>query len=288
MFGPLRVEAIDVVRSEVGWDHDLVRASRLVSYDVVLAQERGACPSASTPPRSTDAVAGCQGLPALPETCTRETVRARIEITVRRAIDVQQRCAGDVASYDVADDADPRTTLAALGAACFRNKNKFRPETTWASLYALTELRIGERIDSVTSSTTMPRLIVALLGAPATPAFCRDDGAYLDGTPGVGRASTTADAPDVSLIAPQLAQRAPLAGEASPIGVTGATWRSEQSLWEECNAPAVRDALVAQQRCQLLRQLDRFVRDVEDSARPETPKGTPLPPAPSGSAKGTP
>jgi len=47
--GPLRIEAIDLVRSEIGWDRDLVRASRVVDYDVVLAQDRGTCPAGQAP-----------------------------------------------------------------------------------------------------------------------------------------------------------------------------------------------------------------------------------------------
>lgn len=302
VFGPLRIEAIDVARSEIGWERDLVRGSRVVTYDVVLAQERGACPSAGAPRSASDAVVGCRGVADLPPACTHETVRARVEVTVRWALDVQQRCAGDAVGYPLGDGADARSALATLGAACFRNRNKFRPESTWTSLYALTELRVDERVASVTASSPIPRLLLALLGPAATPVFCRDDGAYLDGTPGVD-ASLTAGAPELSTVAAQLAARATIAGESSPIGVTAGSWRSEQSMWDACNAPAAHDLLVAQQRCQLLRQLDRFVRDVEDVARPETPKGAPSPTpstssssssstspsaAPSGSSKGAP
>lgn len=288
--GPLRIEGIDVVRSEIGWDRDLVRASRIVDYDVVLAQERGTCPKDSAPASVKDSV-GCAGAVTLPQACTRETVRARLEVTVRWTIDVQQRCAGDVAPYAIPASGDPKPALAAAGAACFRNKNKFKPESTWASLYALTELDVAERIEE--ARTRAPSLLAVLssnakanemaeLGARAI--FCRDDGAYLDGTPGTP--STTSDVPPAAAFVPMLVDAAPLAGEK----MSFESWRSEQSLWELCQSPQVKDAIGAQERCQLLRQLDRFVRDVEDTARPETPKGAAsvAPSASSSAKKGSP
>jgi hypothetical protein len=279
--GPLRVESIDVVRSEIGWDRDLVRASRIVDYDVVLAQERATCPKerVGTPTQDTF---GCSGLVTLPEVCTRETIRARLELSLRRTIDVQQRCVGDASPYAIPASGDPRSALQNAGSACFRNKNKFKPEATWTSLYALTELSIDEKI--VEAKTRFPFLVVELLDADAhanipelgapTAMFCREDGAFLDGTPGA--LPSTMKLPMEKLVPPLVSlieARAPLSGQDKNVAATGQTWRAEQELWEQCRAPEVKDALVSQERCQLLRQLDRFLRDVEDAARPETPKG---------------
>jgi hypothetical protein len=288
LVGPLRVESIDVVRSEIGWDRDLVRASRVVDYDVVLAQERATCPSDAAPPPTKDGM-GCSGVLTLPDACARETVRARLEVTVRRSIDVAQRCAGDATTYAVPASGDPRPALQSAGAACFRNKNKFKPEASWTSLYALTELTIEEKIVEV--RTRAPLILYLLLDADAkmnlpeigaTPAtFCREDGAFLDGTPGAlpkdvaptaPNTPTTAIVPADKLV-PLVEARAPLAGQESTVGLTTQPWQPEQRLWEQCRAPDVKDAVAAQERCQLLRQLDRFLRDVEDAARPETPKG---------------
>jgi hypothetical protein len=269
LVGPLHIEAIDVVRGEIGWDRDLVRASRVVDYDVVLAQERATCPKEGAPPTARDAM-GCTGAPSLTDACTRETIRARLEVAVRWTIDVQQRCTGDASAYAVPASGDPKQALTTAAAGCFRNKNKFKPESTWASLYQLTELEIEEHVDE--ARTRAPQLLARLLTAEATPLFCRDDGAFLDGTPGALQGAP-ADVPAASTFVPAILAKAPLAGEQGAIGLTGPTWSTEQSLWEQCHAPELKDVVVAQERCQLLRQLDRFVRDVEDAARPETPKG---------------
>lgn len=271
LVGPLQLEAIDVVRSEIGWDRDLVRASRIVHYDVVLTQERGTCPKDQAPASIKDAI-GCSGAASLPESCTHETIRARLEVAVRYAIDVQQRCAGDAAPYAVSTSGDPKPALATAGAACFRNKNKFKPESGWTSLYALTELEIDERLEE--ARTRAPRMLAALLSGNSAPIFCRDDAAFLDGAPGALQ-GTPADVPPAASFVPQILGRAPLSGEQGAVGLTNQTWRTEQSLWEQCHAPGLESVVVAQERCQLLRQLDRFVRDVEDAARPETPKGAP-------------
>jgi hypothetical protein len=267
--GPLRVEAIDVVRSEIGWDRDLVRASRVVDYDVVLAQERATCPAGQAP-LTKDAM-GCEGAATIPSACTHETVRARLEVAVRWTLDVQQRCTGDAVAYAVPASGDPKPPLSTAGAACFRNKNKFKPESTWASLYALTELQIEEKVEEV--RTRAPKLLARLLAGDAAPTFCRDDGAFLDGTPGALQ-GTMADVPAATTFVPAILAKAPLAGEQGTFGLTTQAWRTEQALWEQCHAPEIKDVVVAQERCQLLRQLDRFLRDVEDAARPETPKGT--------------
>jgi hypothetical protein len=227
--------------------------------------------------------------------CTVEKTRARVAVSVTYAIDLVQRCAGDPTPYAIGESGDARPALSSAGAACFRTHNKFHPEATWSSLYALTELEITERPLAVTAA--FPHLLARLLaGAPANAGTavpfvaCRDDGAYLDGTPGRPNGSATGGV-DVALAA-LLATRAPLGGEGSSVGVTGDAFRSEQSLWEECNAAAKSGGkdLLVNQRCQLLRQLDRFVREVEDVARPQTPKGTGTVPSatPSTSASGAP
>lgn len=270
VWGAMHVEAVDVVRSEIGWDRDLVHAARVVAYDVVIAQDRATCAEGSIPQRPSDAE-GCAGLPTIPSTCKVETTRARVEATVTYALELSQRCAGDATPYVVADGADARAALTTLASACFRTKNKFRPESTWSSLYALTELSIVEHASTV--STTFPRLLSRALSG-SEPTFCRDDGAYLDGSP--GRPGTVGNGNvDPSTLAQLLQTRAPLSGETSPIALTASGFRSEQALWEECKGASLSTMVVAEERCQLLRQLDRFVRDVEDLARPETPKGAP-------------
>ena len=279
VWGPMTIESADAVRSEIGWDRDLVRASRVVAYDVVVAQDRATCPDDAPPPRASDQE-GCSFVATMPSTCKVETTRARIEVTVTYAIDFVHRCAGDAAPYALPEAGDVRAPLGTAASACFRNRNKFKPESSWTSMYALTELQIGERITSVV--TAWPRLLVRAL-APAgsqQATACRDDGAYLDGTPGrpVGpAASEIADAASAA-IAEGLVVRAPLGGEQSAIGLTNGVFRTEQALWEQCKpVTAETKSLVVAERCQLLRQLDRFVREVEDVARPETPKGTAMP-----------
>jgi hypothetical protein len=275
VWGPMTIEAVDAVRSEVGWDRDLVRASRVVAYDVIVAQDRATCPD-DAPPQRTPDQEGCPLVAAMPPTCKVETTRARIEVTVTYAIDVTHRCAGDAAPYALPDAGDVRAQLASASSACFRNRNKFKPEASWTSMYALTELQIGERPTSVT--TAWPRLLVRALAPAGTQqaAACRDDGAYLDGTPGRPAQPTSNDIADAAstAIADGLAFRAPIGGEQSGIGLTNGLYRTEQALWEQCkvSSPETKSVVVAE-RCQLLRQLDRFVREVEDAARPETPKG---------------
>jgi hypothetical protein len=282
VWGPMSIEAVDVVHSELGWERDLVRASRIVSYDVIVTQDRATCPDDAAPARAPDQE-GCPLVSAMPAACKVETIRARIEVTVTYAIDVVHRCAGDAAPYALPESGDVRTQLSAASTACFRNRNKFKPESSWTSMYALTELQIGEHVTSVV--TAWPRLLVravAPAGSQQVPA-CRDDGAYLDGTPGrpVQPTGEIADAASTA-IADGLAVRAPLGGEQSGVGVTNGTFRTEQALWEQCkvSTPETKSTVVAG-RCQLLRQLDRFVREVEDVARPETPKGSGATPSPS-------
>jgi len=245
----------------------------------VLTQERATCPKESVGSTYKDAM-GCSGVTTIPAGCAKETVRARLEVSVRWTIDVQQRCTGDASTYVVPASGDPKPALQSAGAACFRNKNKFKPESTWTSLYALTELSIDEKIaEARTQAPMMLDLLLAgdaksnlpAVGAPAAT-FCRDDGAFLDGAPGAMPKGLAI--PPAATLVPLVAARAPLAGDASGDALTGQEWRAEQALWEQCRAPEVKDRVVTQERCQLLRQLDRFLRDVEDAARPETPKGS--------------
>lgn len=273
VWGPIRIESIDPVRSEAGWDRDFVKASRVVGYDVVVAQERATCPKDLVEKSLVVDEEGCKGLPSIPDGCQSEPVlRARVEVAVSFAIDVAHRCAGDPNAYPA--EGDVRTALSNAGRACFRARNKLKPEASWASLYELTELRVSERIESVTTGS--PRLLSRLLSGGAARS-CRDDGAYLDGTP--GRPSPTLESAPVDLpaLGATLVARNPLGGtsDVAQTVLTGADWKSEHALWEQCSAKPVRDNVVAEERCLLLRQLDRFLRDVEDLARPETPKGSP-------------
>jgi hypothetical protein len=272
VYGPLRVESVVPVRSEAGWDKDFARASRVVAYDVVLAQERAACPKELADKTFATDEEGCRGLPTIPDGCKSEpTLRARAEVSVTWSLDLAARCAGDAASFP-ASEGDPRTALSNGARACFRARNKLKPESSWTSLYELTELRLGERMESV--STATPRLLSRLL-AGGSPRHCRDDGAYLDGTS--GRPSPTLETAPVDLLAlgATLVARAPLggAGDTANVPLTS-DWKSEHALWEQCNQKPAREHVVASERCLLLRELDRFLRDVEDIARTETPKGT--------------
>jgi hypothetical protein len=270
VYGPLRVESVLPVRSEAGWDRDFVHGSRVVAYDVVLAQERAACPKEIAEKAFATDEEGCKGLATIPESCkTEPTLRARAEVSVTFALDLSARCAGDAAAFPT--DGDPKTALSNGARACFRARNKLKPESSWTSLYELTELRLAERMESV--STATPRLLARLLAGSAR--HCRDDGAYLDGT--AGRPSPTLETAPVDLLAlgATLTTRAPLggAGDAASTPLTS-DWKTEHAVWEQCNQKPARDHVVASERCLMLRQLDRFLRDVEDIARTETPKGT--------------
>lgn len=272
--GPLVLESVELVRHEIGWEVDFVRGTRVVAYDVVVSQRGAACRGDKVPGAVRDA-RGCEGLEAFPETCDAgPPMRARFEVTVRYALNVAQRCAGDTAAYVVREGRDPRAELTAGGVSCFRQRNKLRPETSWASVYALTELSFQESLQRVT--TTAPRLLAQLLEGKGS-AFCRDDGAYLSGRPGAphepngtdGGATTLLD----SIVARSLAERAEAGRVASTVPLTASSWKSEHDLWEACNAKEARDDVVAQERCQLLRQLSRFLTEVETAARQETPRG---------------
>jgi hypothetical protein len=277
--GPLVLESVDLVRHEIGWDVDFVRGTRVVAYEVVVSQRGAACLGDKVPEAVHDARA-CEGVEAFPAACDAgPPMRARFEVTVRYALNVSQRCAGDAAAYVVREGRDPRAELTAGGVSCFRQRNKLRPETSWTSVYALTELAFQESLQSVTTSA--PRLVAELLAGKRS-AFCRDDGAYLSGRPGVAAnaANVTEGALDANAlralqteIARGLAERTAAGKVASTVPLTSTAWKSEHDLWEACNAKDARDDVVAQERCQLLRQLDRFLTDVETAARQETPRG---------------
>ncbi len=272
--GPLVLESVDVVRHEVGWDLDFVHATRVVAYDVVVAQRGAACLGAKIAGATRDG-RGCEGFGTFPPECDAgPPMRARFEVTVKYAIDVAQRCAGETQAYPVRDAHDARAELTAGGMACFRNRNKLRPEASWTSVYALTELSIGEQLSSVTSDA--PWLLAQLLEG-AQPTFCRDDGAYLSGRPGAAAGEAPAAA-DQAALARGLLARVAAGATGSSVPLTAGGWKTEHDLWEACNAPQARGDLVAQERCQLLRQLDRFLTDVETAARPETPRGLGAPP----------
>lgn len=275
--GPLVLESVEVARTEIGWDRDLVHGTRLVAYDVVVSQRGAACQGERVPDATRDA-RGCEGVESFPAKCDAgPPMRARFEVTVTFGIDVAQRCAGDRASYAVPERGDARAALTSAGIACFRQRNKLRPEASWTSVYALTELSITERPLRVEASA--PRLLATLLEAKRA-AFCRDDGAFLSGRPGAPKAPLAPLAPaEESALAALLAQRAPLTTAPTDAPLTSGGWRSEHDLWEACNAKEARADLAAQERCQLLRQLDRFLTEVETAARQETPRGI-APPAP--------
>lgn len=272
VWGPLRVEAVDPVRSEIGWTKDFVHASRIVGYDVVIAQDRAHCPDDVVASMATTDDRGCRGVDSFPARCkTEPAIRARVEVEVVHAIDLAHKCAGDAATYSPSED-DPRGSLSNAGRTCFKVKNKLKPESTWTSLYELTELRMTERVESV--KTAFPAMLGKVLKGEGK-AFCRDDGAYLDGTAGAPVVAPTV--PPLSLVELLVARAAKpgMEGDATPL--TGDGFKSEHALWESCNAKPAKDSLVARERCLLLRQLDRFLRDVEDLARPDTPKGIAAP-----------
>lgn len=277
VWGPMRVEAVDPVRSDVGWVRDFVRATRVVAFDVVLAQDRAQCPDAVAASLAKVDERGCRGVDALPESCKVEPpIRARVEVEVVHAIELGHKCAGEAMTWVPSED-DPRASLTAAGRSCFKSKNKLKPESTWTSLYELTELRFSEHVAAV--RTPFASALSAVLEGKAKT-YCRDDGAYLDGTAGAPVvAPTTAPITLAELLVARTA-RPPLEGDVVPL--TGDAFRSEHALWESCNTKAARESLVARERCLLLRQLDRFLRDVEDLARPDTPKGMAAPPAPGG------
>jgi hypothetical protein len=272
VYGPLRVESIDAVRSDVGWDRDFVKGSRVVGYDIVIAQERAACPNAIVEKNAAKDDVGCSGLDTFDPSCKVEPkLRARVEVEVVHAIEVTYRCAGDTNSFTI--EGDPRAALTNAGRVCFRNRNKLKPETAWTSLYELTELRMAERVDAVRAP--YPTVLSKALRGEAR-VFCRDDGAYLDGSGGV---PARAIEPTPIALA-ELVAKSSSAKEGDRTPLTTDAFKSEHALWEECNGTAARASLVARERCLLLRQLDKFLRDVEDLARPDTPKGAPTGAAP--------
>jgi hypothetical protein len=275
VFGPLTVVAVDAVSSSIGWDREPVSATRTVGYDVTLEQERWICPATARGDVTRDGQS-CEGAPKAGPQCRAESpVRARASVTVEWALDVAERCAGDREAYAVGASADARSALDAAGVGCFKARNKFKPESAWTSIYALTELAFDERVRAVESD--LPSVLANLLSATPAVAFCRDDGAYLDGT--VGRATPLAAVTlDRTALAPLLLARAPLGGE-TPLPNGRAAFVSEHAAWEACNGPASKGSVVAQERCQLVREIDRMLRDVEETARPETPRG----PAPAAS-----
>ncbi len=271
IYGPLELESLDVARSEVGWARDFVRGERTVVYEAVLAQNRVTCPlpNLEKAEKQKDDE-GCTGLTSFPTGCSAPTrLRARTEVAVTFSVVVEHRCAGDPEPYVVPDSLDPRAALSTAGRVCFKAKNKLKPEAQWTSLYELTELRVIEQPTSVT--TTIPRLLGALLPLEKKAVrFCRDDAAYLDGAAGAPLPASSA--PDPAKLSAAIAVRVPPSVVDAPLSPT---FRTEHALWESCNAPAAKDDLSAQERCLLLRQLDRFLREVEDQARPETAKGGP-------------
>ncbi|GAC1352802.1 MAG: hypothetical protein NVS3B20_24360 [Polyangiales bacterium] len=309
VWGAVEIEGVDLVRSDVGWTRDYWKGERTITYDVTLKQARATCPSTVVIAKNFDAegCAGATGATAPSSNCAiAEPSVARIEVTARYEIVFDARCAGDAAPYAVPASGDPRAPLAAAGAACFLARNRFKPEASWTSLYGLTELRVTEHATALL--TDHPQLVARLFGGAAliasqgSPVFCRDDGAYLDGTPGRPTKSIGDPPTDISSIMDALAARAaqstspgstaasrasrtpltalsPIAPSApsAPIDNHGDPWSNEQSLWERCNLPIEKGDVIAQERCQLLRQFDRFLRDTEDQARPDTPKGMPAP-----------
>jgi hypothetical protein len=265
VYGPLRIESLEAVRSDVGWDRDFVRGSRVVAYDVVIAQDRAACPNPVVEQAGKSDELGCRGLDAFDASCKVEpALRARVEVEVVNALDVAYRCAGDTATAPT--EGDPRTALTNAGRICFRNRNKLKPEAAWTSLYELTELRVSERVDVV--RTPYPAVLAKALKGEAR-LFCRDDGAYLDGTGGVPQKAI--EAAPIALAELVIAKSARADNEPTPL--TADAFKSEHALWEQCNGAPARASLAARERCLLLRQLDKFLRDVEDLARPDTPKG---------------
>lgn len=262
-YGPLRVETVDPARSEVGWDREFMRGSRTVAYDVVLSQDRATCPTPALDKvwRSDDL--GCRGVEAFPDGCRVEpTLRARVEVEIIYGIDVGYRCAGDVNVFTL--DAEPRNALSTAARTCFRNRNKLKPESTWTSMYELTELRISEKIDA--ARTPYPAVLSRVLKDEGKP-FCRDDGAYLDGAAGASGKPGEATLALAELIATRVPP------DSDPTPLTGDGFKTEHALWEQCNGKAAKESLVARERCLLLRQLDKFLREVEDAARVDTPKG---------------
>lgn len=277
VWGPLRVESVDPVRSEIGWTRDFVRATRAVAYDVVIAQDRASCPDDLVASMAKVDDRGCRGVDSFANRCKIEPpIRARVEVTVVHDLELTHRCAGDPTPFALSED-DPRGALTAAGRACFKAKNKLKPESSWTSLYELTELRLAEHVDAV--QTTFPVMLDKVLKGEGK-LYCRDDGAYLDGTAGAPVVAPVV--PPVALAEQLIARAARPVIEADATPLTGDGFRTEHALWESCNAQPAKDSLVARERCLLLRQLDRFLREVEDLARPETQKGLSTPgPSPS-------
>ncbi|MFI5298544.1 MAG: hypothetical protein ACHREM_10640 [Polyangiales bacterium] len=304
---PIVLEGVDATRSEVRWEQDYRRARWSVSYDIVLAQEQAVCPHEEAP-KSLDAI-GCPGAPTFSPACTDvKTNRARTSLTITRSLDFEVRCSGDTEGYAL-PEGDARAALTASASECFQRHNRFKPEASWQSLYALTELRIVEgapKLIGELAEVSAHAIVSEERRAHSLPVetqrYCRDDVAYLDGiVPTIGAARADEPAIDATIVADALARMTPLTigpvsarslGVTPPkpwsVPVTGDGHASEQSLWEACAAPQVKDQLVVQERCLLLRQLDRLMRDAEDQARPATPRGTasatPTPSA-SGSAR---
>ena len=272
-YGPLRVEAVDLARSDIGWDRDFVRASRIVGYDVVLAQDRAACPTPALDKAWKSDDLGCRGVETFPDSCKVEpTLRARVEVEIVHGLETAYRCAGDANVFAVgADTSDPRTALSQAARVCFRNRNKLKPESTWTSMYELVELRVTEHADA--ARTLYPTVLTRLLKGEGK-SFCRDDGAYLDGVAGAsGKPGEATLALGELLVA-----RVP--ADAEPTPLTGDAFRTEHALWEQCSGKTAKESLVARERCLLFRQLDKFLREIEDGARADTPKGG-GPPSPS-------
>jgi hypothetical protein len=260
-YGPLRIEAVELARSDAGWDRDFVRGSRVVAYDVVLAQDRATCPTTSVEHAWKTDELSCRGLETFPSGCKVEpTLRARVEVEIVHGLEATYRCAGDANVFAL--DGDARAALSNAARTCFRTRNKLKAESTWTSLYELTDARLTEKQDAV--RTQFPALLTRLLKNESKP-FCRDDGAYLDGAAGAPAKPSEATLALGELIATRVT------ADPEPTPLTGDAFKTEHALWEQCSSK--KESLVARERCLLLRQLDKFLREVEELARPETPKG---------------
>jgi hypothetical protein len=267
VFGPIKLEAhAEVLRHEVGWLADFASARRSTTLALTLSQDRAVCPKDGNLALTKDAF-GCQGSSAMPASCQVEsTVRVRTEVTLPTELAFVYRCNNGL-TFSPGEHS--RTEMSTFGVQCFREQNRGKPEAQWQSVYDLIGVQIAET--DVDAHTEFPAMLSEVTGAKST--FCREDRAYLDGTAGGAKPSPWPHAlahaaakdllPADSLAASQAV--------AAMIPLTHGEFVSEHDLWNACQGGP--PSPIVQERCLLLRQLDRFLRDVEDVARSKTEVG---------------
>jgi hypothetical protein len=210
---------------------------------------------------------GCQGSSAMPASCHVEsTVRVRIEVTLPTEIAFAYRCKNGIT---LSPGEHSRTEISTFGVQCFRDQNRGKPETQWQSVYDLISVQIAENMAD--AHTEFPALLTEL--SAGKPTFCREDRAYLDGTSGGPKPAPWSHALARKSLADFVGtdNAAKSAADDQQIPLTMNDYVSDHDLWARCQGAS--QNTIVQERCLLLRQFDRFLRDVEDVARSKTEVG---------------